>query len=89
MAAVWPPSSFVFEIGILGRLVLVMHSTLLGYAIEGAYRPDMALAMAWNDPELEINWPCADPVLSDKDQAASSFSQIKQLLSEQWLNPKL
>ena len=36
----------------------------------------------WNDPELEINWPCADPVLSDRDQAASSFSQIKQLLSE-------
>ena len=57
-------------------------NTLLGYAIEGAYRPDMALAMAWNDPELEINWPCAEPVLSDKDQAASSFSQIKQLLSE-------
>jgi len=57
-------------------------NTLLGYAIEGAYRPDMALAMAWNDPELELNWPCADPVLSDKDQAASSFSQIKQLLSE-------
>ena len=57
-------------------------NTLLGYAIEGAYRPDMALAMAWNDHELEIDWPCTHPVLSDKDKSASSLSQIKKILSE-------
>jgi dTDP-4-dehydrorhamnose 3,5-epimerase len=32
--------------------------------------------VAWNDPEIGIEWPVAEPVLSGKDAAAPKLSEI-------------
>lgn len=46
------------------------------YKVDARYAPDHALAIAWNDPELAIDWPVAeaDVVLSDADARAMSFA---------------
>jgi hypothetical protein len=31
--------------------------------------------VAWDDPELGIDWPAADPVLSDRDRSNPSLSE--------------
>lgn len=37
------------------------------YRCTGYYDPEVEKGVAWNDPELAIEWPVADPVLSDRD----------------------
>jgi len=32
------------------------------------YRPDTEGGLAWNDPDLSIEWPFKDPILSKRDQ---------------------
>jgi dTDP-4-dehydrorhamnose 3,5-epimerase len=39
------------------------------YLVDGYYDPDDELGVAWNDPEVGVEWPSADPVLSGRDQA--------------------
>ncbi|MFN3583718.1 dTDP-4-dehydrorhamnose 3,5-epimerase [Phenylobacterium sp.] len=41
----------------------------LFYKVDGPYAPDCEGGIAWNDPDLAIDWPLdGEPVLSDKDQ---------------------
>ena len=49
-----------------------VHSELAVYfyklAYDGSYADaDEQFTIAWNDPQLGINWPCDDPILSDRD----------------------
>lgn len=32
--------------------------------------------LIWNDPELNIDWPCANPLLSDKDKRGLKFKDL-------------
>jgi dTDP-4-dehydrorhamnose 3,5-epimerase len=44
------------------------------------YRPDADLSIAWNDPQIAIEWPLADPVLSDKDARAHTLAELADRL---------
>ncbi|MEI2415949.1 dTDP-4-dehydrorhamnose 3,5-epimerase [Orrella sp. JC864] len=37
---------------------------------------DLERSIAWNDPELGIDWPDLPPILSDKDRAAPMLAQF-------------
>lgn len=39
------------------------------YKCTAHYRPDDGRGVLWNDPSLGIEWPIADPVVSDADRA--------------------
>jgi dTDP-4-dehydrorhamnose 3,5-epimerase len=39
------------------------------------YRPDTEGGIVWNDPDLGIEWPFSDPILSKRDQTAQTLSQ--------------
>lgn len=43
------------------------------YKQTGYYTPVAERAVAWNDPDLCIDWPYDNPVLSDKDRTAPSL----------------
>ena len=38
------------------------------------------MTLAWNDPEIGIAWPIADPLLSDKDRAGKTIADAVELL---------
>ena len=40
------------------------------YKCTGAYRPDCERSIRFDDPDIGIDWPISNPVLSDKDQSA-------------------
>jgi dTDP-4-dehydrorhamnose 3,5-epimerase len=42
------------------------------------YSPDSEGGIAWNDPDIGIAWPYADPVLSDRDQRLQSFVEYRK-----------
>ncbi len=41
------------------------------------YRPETEGGIAWNDPEIGIQWPYTNPVLSGKDQRQMSFQNYR------------
>jgi len=68
----WVPPGFAH-----GFLVLSEHADFL-YKTTDYYAPQHERAIAWNDPELAIEWPLAEldqePVVSAKDAAAPRWS---------------
>ena len=48
------------------------------YKCSGFYTPGAEGAIVWNDPELAIDWPIKDPVVSAKDRAAPSLRSYRK-----------
>lgn len=56
--------------------VVTSETALFQYKCTGYYHPEAEGAVAWNDADVGIEWPIADPVLSAKDRAAPSLSAM-------------
>ncbi len=39
------------------------------YQVSRYYEPALERGVAWNDPQIGIDWPVEDPLVSDRDQA--------------------
>jgi dTDP-4-dehydrorhamnose 3,5-epimerase len=50
------------------------------YKCTDFYDPSGELTVAWNDPEIGIDWPSVEPVLSAKDATAPSLSEVLERL---------
>jgi dTDP-4-dehydrorhamnose 3,5-epimerase len=55
---------------------VVSDHALLGYKCTELYHPESELSIAWNDPQLGIEWPMKDPLLSGKDRAALRLRDV-------------
>jgi dTDP-4-dehydrorhamnose 3,5-epimerase len=42
------------------------------------YQPSCEAGITWNDPEVAIDWPIKDPVLSRRDQSQMSLKQYRE-----------
>lgn len=48
------------------------------YKVDNRYAPESECSITYNDPQLGIEWPIAEPLLSEKDlQRAVSFGQAE------------
>ena len=45
------------------------------YKVDNLYAPEYERAIAWNDPEIEIEWPDIEFIVSDKDKNAPRLSE--------------
>lgn len=52
-----------------GFLTLEPNSEVC-YKVTELYTPSYDRALRWNDPEIAIDWQCAQPIISEKDQKA-------------------
>lgn len=60
---------------------LVMSETAeIEYKTSDFYHPSSEISIAWNDPDLAIDWPSADPILSDRDAAAPRLRDLVERL---------
>ena len=48
----------------------------LVYKCTSLYKPEDDACIAWNDPDIGIEWPISDPLVSEKDAAAPRLSEI-------------
>lgn len=69
---VWVPQGFAH-----GFLTLEDDTDFL-YKCDAPYRPDSEHSLAWDDPDVGIEWPLdgMEPVLSARDQTGRSLSDI-------------
>lgn len=56
-----------------GFCVLTPEAEFL-YKVSHLYSPAHEQGIAWNDPQLSIPWPVAQPLLSDRDRRARSLA---------------
>jgi dTDP-4-dehydrorhamnose 3,5-epimerase len=51
------------------------------YRLSSYYDPDLESGIAWDDPELAINWPISDPIVSDRDRKAPRLAEVASTLA--------
>jgi dTDP-4-dehydrorhamnose 3,5-epimerase len=50
------------------------------YKCTDVYVPGDEISVAWNDPQVAIDWPLEQPILSPKDAAAPRLAELLDLL---------
>ena len=48
----------------------------VAYQLSAYYDPESERAVAWDDPEIGIEWPISDPTLSERDRAAPRLAEL-------------
>lgn len=46
------------------------------YKVDAYYSRELDTGLAWDDPDLAIQWPVKEPVLSDKDKSLPGFKNF-------------
>ena len=72
--ALWVPFGFAHGFCVLGD-----EPADVIYKVNGAYNPRSEAGFRWNDPEVGIQWPIKDPLLSPKDSALPPWSELTPL----------
>jgi dTDP-4-dehydrorhamnose 3,5-epimerase len=65
---VWAPAGFARGFCVLSETAEIQ------YLCTGVYNPEGESGIAWDDPEISVEWPISDPQLSAKDTDAQSLS---------------
>jgi len=50
------------------------------YRISTYYDPELETSVAWDDPEIGIEWPIDDPILSERDRNAPRLAEVAPAL---------
>ena len=66
--------------GFLHGFCVLSPSAQVAYKVTDFYDPDDEYGVAWNDPDLAIDWPVDDPLLSDRDRKAPKLREIENSL---------
>lgn len=67
--SVWAPAGFARGFCALSEVTEIQYKTT------GIYNNKAESAVLWNDPEIGIEWPLTDVIVSDKDKKAQTLAQ--------------
>ncbi len=67
---------FFIPPGFAHGFAVLSETALFCYKCTAFYAPKHEVTLAWNDPDIGIQWPLADPVLSEKDQRGWRLQDI-------------
>jgi dTDP-4-dehydrorhamnose 3,5-epimerase len=48
----------------------------VAYKLSAYYDPAKEAGVAWDDPEIGIDWPITDPILSERDRSAPTLAEV-------------
>ena len=59
-----------------GFVVLTDKADFL-YKCTTLYEPSQDCCLMWNDPDIGVEWPVSDPILSEKDKKGQRFKDLQ------------
>lgn len=68
--------------GFLHGFCVLSETAQVEYKCTDVYSKEDELSVVWNDPDLAIHWPVAEPVLSPKDAAAPCLADVLDRLPD-------
>ena len=68
----WIPEGFAHGFQVLSE------TATFNYLCTRSYNPAYDASIAWDDPDIGVNWPLAPSGLSDKDRAAPGLSALTE-----------
>jgi dTDP-4-dehydrorhamnose 3,5-epimerase len=66
--------------GVLHGFCVTSEFAQVEYKCTQPYDPHAEFSVRWDDPELAIPWPIADPILSEKDRRAPLLREVRERL---------
>ncbi len=61
-----------------------LSDVLLWYLVDNYYNPDDELGVAWDDPEIAVDWGIETPVLSARDRSNPLRAQLDPALTPRY-----
>ena len=62
--------------GYLHGFCVLSDAAEIAYKCTTPWDPASEIAVCWNDPDLAIEWPIDDPILSDRDTGAPRLVDV-------------
>jgi len=69
---------FYIPPGFAHGFAVLSETALFAYKCTELYVPQNEVTLAWNDPEIGIQWPLETPLLSDKDKRGLRLRDIPE-----------
>jgi len=66
--------------GFLHGFCVLSDSAQVEYKCTDVYDPADELTVRWDDPEIGIDWPVGEPLLSDRDRTAPLLAEVMDRL---------
>lgn len=71
---------FYIPIGFAHGFCVLSPTARVHYKVSSTYNPKTECSIRWNDPDLHIDWPVKDPILSPRDQVSPFFKEVRDVL---------
>ncbi len=62
--------------GFAHGMCTLTNNFIMLYKVDNYYAPENEGAIKWDDPDIGIDWPVDNPILSEKDSRAKSFKEF-------------
>jgi dTDP-4-dehydrorhamnose 3,5-epimerase len=72
------PAGFGHGFAVLSELADVT------YLLSSLYDPATEAGIAWDDPDVGVEWPLSDPLLSERDRSAPRLAEVAGSLPFEW-----
>jgi dTDP-4-dehydrorhamnose 3,5-epimerase len=63
-------------VGFAHGFCVLSETADVAYKLSSYYDPDSEAGIAWDDPEVGVEWPIDDPILSERDRSAPRLAEI-------------
>jgi dTDP-4-dehydrorhamnose 3,5-epimerase len=71
---------FLVPVGFAHGFCVLSDVADVAYKLSTLYDPETEAGIAWDDPDVGVEWPISDPVLSERDKTAPRLSEIADRL---------
>jgi dTDP-4-dehydrorhamnose 3,5-epimerase len=71
---------FLVPVGFAHGFCVLSDVADVAYKLSTVYDPETEAGIAWDDPDVGVEWPISDPQLSERDKTAPRLSEIADSL---------